>query len=75
MNTGGSGARQALFLIRLLRSAILGVCLVTACIAWTVGSTTVLALALVIAAEEAWETSVVVAALRHQLREARDQGW
>jgi hypothetical protein len=71
MDSRDGGARRALLLMRLLRASILVVCLATAGVAWTVGSTTMVTLALVIAAEEAWETSVVVAALRHQLREAR----
>ena len=61
------GAGRALVLTRLLRATILVVCLATAAAAWTLGSPTVVGLALVIAAEETWETSVVVAALRHQL--------
>ena len=63
-----TGARQALLLIRFFRAAMLVVCLGTAAAAWILGSPTVLGLALVIAAEETWETSVVVSALRHQLR-------
>ena len=62
------GPARALLLTRALRATILVVCLVTAAIAWTLGSPTVVGLALVIAAEETWETSVVVAALRRQLR-------
>ena len=55
------GPARALLLTRALRATILVVCLVTAGIAWTLGAPTVAALALVIAAEETWETSVVVA--------------
>ena len=62
------GASRALVLTRLLRATILVVCLATAAAAWTLRSPTVVGLALVIAAEETWETSVVVAALRRQLR-------
>ena len=62
------GASRALVLTRLLRATILVVCLATAAAAWMLGSPTVVGLALVIAAEETWETSVVVAALRRQLR-------
>jgi hypothetical protein len=62
------GPARALLLTRVLRATILVVCVVTAGIAWSLGSPTVAALALVIAAEETWETSVVVAALRRQLR-------
>jgi hypothetical protein len=62
------GPARALLLTRMLRATILVVCLVTAGIAWSLGAPTVAGLALVIAAEEAWETSVVVAALRRQLR-------
>jgi hypothetical protein len=68
VDTGSNvGARRALFLTRLLRGAILIVCLTVAAIAWAMDATTVMGLALVIAAEETWETSVVVAALRRQL--------
>ena len=62
------GASRALLLTRLLRATILIVCGATAAAAWMVGASTVVGLALVIAAEETWETSVVVAALRRQLR-------
>lgn len=62
------GPARALLLTRALRATILLVCLATAGIAWSLGSPTVTGLALVIAAEETWETSVVVAALRRQLR-------
>jgi len=62
------GPERALLLTRALRATILVACCVTAGIAWTLGSPTVVGLALVIAAEETWETSVVVAALRRQLR-------
>lgn len=65
------GAARALALTRLLRAAILGACATTAVAAWLHDATTVAALALVIGVEEAWETSVVVAALRRQLRGAR----
>jgi hypothetical protein len=64
------GAGRALLLMRALRAGILVVCLATAGAAWATGSSTLLGLALVIAAEETWETSVVVAALRRQLRGA-----
>jgi len=62
------GPARALLLTRVLRATILVVCFVTAGIAWSLGSPTVAGLALVIAAEETWETSVVVAALRRHLR-------
>ena len=62
------GPARALLLTRALRATILVVCLVTAGIAWTLGSPTVAGLARVIAAEETWETSTVVAILRRQLR-------
>ena len=62
------GATRALLLTRLLRATILVVCAATAVASWMVGASTVVGLALVIAAEETWETSVVVAALRRQLR-------
>ena len=62
------GATRALLLTRLLRATILIVCGVAAAAAWMVGASTVVGLALVIAAEETWETSVVVAVLRRQLR-------
>ncbi len=64
-----SGAGRALLLMRALRTGILVVCLATAGVAWVMGSTTVLGLALVIVAEECWETSVVIAALRRQVRD------
>lgn len=66
--TTDAGAARALVLTRVLRATILLVCLATAGAAWWLGSSTVMGLALVIAAEETWETSVVVAALRRQLR-------
>jgi hypothetical protein len=66
--TADVGAARALVLTRILRATILVVCLATAGAAWMLGSPTVMGLALVIAAEETWETSVVVAALRRQLR-------
>jgi hypothetical protein len=62
------GARRALLLTRLVRATILVVCGTTAAAAWIAGASSVVGLALVIAAEETWETSVVVAALRRQLR-------
>lgn len=62
------GPARALLLTRLLRATILVLCLTTAGIAWALESPTIAGLALVIAAEETWETSVVVAALRRQLR-------
>jgi hypothetical protein len=68
VDIGNDGARTALLLTRLLRAGILVVCLGVAGAAWVTGATTVMGLALVIAAEETWETSVVVAALRHQIR-------
>lgn len=71
MEIGDVGATRALVLTRLLRAAILGVCATTAVVAWLHDATTIAALALVIGLEEAWETSVVVAALRRQLRGAR----
>ncbi|MEO6029084.1 MAG: hypothetical protein ABIR79_19635 [Candidatus Binatia bacterium] len=58
------GAARALLLMRILRAGILTVCCAAAVAAWMAGSRTVLALAIVIAAEEMWECSVVVAALR-----------
>lgn len=64
------GAARALLLTRLLRAGILFACGVTLLVAWARGATTVAALAVVIALEETWETSVVVAALRRQLRGA-----
>jgi hypothetical protein len=63
------GPERALVLTRALRAGILLTCVATAALAWALGSTTVIGLALVIAAEETWETSVVVAALRRQLRD------
>ncbi len=68
--TTDAGAARALLLTRALRATILLVCLGTAGAAWMLGSPTVMGLALVIAAEETWETSVVVAALHRQLRGA-----
>jgi hypothetical protein len=70
MNAGTDhgGASRALLLTRLLRATILVVCGIAAVAAWMAGATTVVGLAVVIAAEETWETSVVVAALRRQLR-------
>ena len=62
------GASRSLALTRFLRATILVACLAAAGAAWMLGSPTVVGLALVIAAEETWETSVVVAALRRQLR-------
>ncbi len=58
------GANRALLLMRILRAGILVACCAAAGAAWMAGSRTVLGLALVIAAEEMWECSVVVAALR-----------
>ena len=58
------GADRALLLMRILRAGILLVCCAVAGAAWMAGSRTVLGLAIVIAAEEMWECSVVVAALR-----------
>ena len=65
---GDGGAVRALFLIRALRATILVVCLAVAWAAWRAGATSWLGLALVVAAEETWETSVVAAALRRELR-------
>jgi len=62
-----TGARHALLLMRALRAAIVVVCLATAAVAWNMGAHTVFGLALVIVAEETWETSVVIAALRRQV--------
>jgi len=64
---GDGGASRALLMMRALRAAIVIVCLATAGIAWVTGATTLLGLALVIVAEETWETSVVIAALRRQV--------
>jgi hypothetical protein len=64
------GAARALRLIQALRATILAVCLAAGTAAWLAGSPVGLGLALVIAAEETWETTVVVAALRRQLRGA-----
>jgi hypothetical protein len=64
---GDDGAARALLMTRVLRATILVVCVAAASAAWAMGSSTVLGLALVIAAEEMWETSVVVGALRRQL--------
>jgi hypothetical protein len=52
---------------RILRATILVACVAVASAAWTLGSSTVLGLALVIGAEEMWETTVVIGALRRQL--------
>jgi hypothetical protein len=60
------GAERALVLMRFLRTGILVLCLVAAGAGWAAGSPTVVGLALVIAAEDAWECSVVVAALRRE---------
>ena len=60
------GADRALLLMRILRASILATCLAVGGAAWMAGSTTVLSLALVIAAEEMWECSVVMAALRRE---------
>lgn len=65
---GDAGAARALLLTRLLRAGILLVCAAVAGSAWMRGATTLAGLAVVIAVEETWETSVVVAALRRQLR-------
>ena len=64
------GADRALLLMRILRASILATCLVVGGVAWMAGSTIVPSLALVIAAEEMWECSVVVAALRRESRGA-----
>ena len=64
------GARRALLLMRALRAAIVVTCFTTAGVAWTMGAHTVSALALVIVAEEAWETSLVIAVLRRQVHGA-----
>jgi hypothetical protein len=58
------GAERALWLMRILRASICALCVAGAGAAWITGSTTALGLALVILAEEMWECSVVVAALR-----------
>lgn len=68
VDTRETGIHRALLLMRVLRVGLLVACLVTAGVAWALGSRTIVALAVVIAAEEAWETSVVVAALRHHLQ-------
>ncbi len=68
MDSRSFGPERALLLTRALRAVILLGCLTAAGVAWWMGSPTVMGLALVIAAEETWETSVVVSALRHQLR-------
>ena len=65
--TDASGAARALRLTRMLRATILVVCLGVATGAWMLDARTVAALAIVIALEETWETSVVVAALRRQV--------
>lgn len=67
---GDFGAARALLLTRILRATILVVCAASAYAAWVTDSSTVLGLALVIAAEETWETSVVIAALHRELRGA-----
>jgi hypothetical protein len=64
------GAERALLLMRVLRAGIGGLCVAGAGAAWMAGSTTALGLALVILAEEMWECSVVVAALRRESRGA-----
>lgn len=58
------GADRALLMMRILRAGVFGLCCAAAGAAWMAGSPTVLGLAVVIAAEEMWECSVVVAALR-----------
>ena len=58
------GAARALLLMRILRAGILLLCVAGAGAAWMFGSATAIGLALVILAEEMWECSVVVAALR-----------
>jgi hypothetical protein len=67
---GDFAAARALLLTRLLRATILVACAVSAYAAWVMDSPTVAGLALVIAAEETWETSVVISALRRDLRGA-----
>lgn len=67
-NPGDTGADRALLMMQALRAGIVTVCLATAGAAWAMEWRTVFGLALVIAAEEIWETSVVIAALRRQLR-------
>ena len=69
------GAGRALLLMRILRATICAVCLVGAGAAWMAGSTTALGLALVILAEEMWECSVVVAALRRESRGGTPLRW
>jgi hypothetical protein len=65
---GDGGAARALSMIRVLRATIVVACAICAYAAWSAGSSTGLGLALVVAIEETWETSVVVAALRRELR-------
>jgi hypothetical protein len=69
------GADRALLLMRVLRGAICALCLAGAAAAWMAGSTTALGLALVILAEEMWECSVVVAALRRESRGGAPLRW
>jgi hypothetical protein len=64
---GDFGAARALLLTRVLRATILALCSASAYAAWVMESPTVVGLALVIAAEETWETSVVIAAVRRGL--------
>ena len=71
---GTRGAARALAMVRALRATIVLACGATAVVAWTRGATTLLGLAIVIAVEETWETSVVVSALRRQLRGVRPSG-
>ena len=68
--TNHAGATRALQLTRLLRAGILVACATAAGAAWIYGAPTVAGLALVVAVEETWETSVVVAALRRQVQGA-----
>jgi len=58
------GADRAVLLMRILRAGILVACCAAAAAGWIAGSQTVFGLAVVIAVEEMWECSVVVAALR-----------
>jgi hypothetical protein len=66
-----SGARRAVGMTRALLALILVVCAAAAALAWVMESPTVFALALVIAAEETWEISVVLGALRRERRAVR----
>jgi len=65
---GDRGAARALGMIRAFRAAIVLACAVGAYAAWIAGATTLVALALVVAIEETWETSVVASVLRREIR-------